>query len=188
MNWIRDYRKAAIIVGVSLAVPVFVLLYLLGNFWFLRAEYQTEIDRIEPRIARLSGLLQSEEQLKRSSAQVDSQIAGLVYPVSSDRASVAADLQKNIRELIAATGLTVSNSRILPAVQTDAFDSIGLSLTVNGDLAALDDALAEIAAYSPVVLVDSFEVRPNRAARRSTQAEKQTVTASLQLTSLRALQ
>ena len=188
MNWFRDYQKAGTIVGLSVAVPVLALLYVLGGFLVLRADYQTEIDRMEPRIARLSGLVQSEDRLNESSSEVGTQIAELVYPATSDRASIAADLQKNIRELIAATGLSISNSRILPAAQTDSFDHVGLSLTVNGDLAALDEALGEIAAYSPVLMVESFDVRPNRAARRSTDAAQQTVTASLQLTSLRALQ
>jgi general secretion pathway protein M len=187
MSWFRDYRKVAIIVGLSIAVPVVILLYVLGGLLVLRADYQTEIDRVEPRISRLSGLVQSEARLNESSSQVGGRIAELVYPASSDPASVAADLQKNIRELIAATGLTVSNSRIMPASQTESFDSVGLSLTVNGDLAALDEALGEIAAYSPVLMVESLDVRPNRAARRSTPEDQQTVTASLQLSSLRSL-
>lgn len=188
MNWFRDYQKAAIIVGLTTAVPVLLILYILGGFWLLRADYQNEIERVEPRIARMTGLVQSEDLLKESSAEVGTQIAELVYPSTSDRASVAADLQKNVRELIAATGLSVTNSRILPASQTDAFDHVGMSLTVNGELAALDEALGEIASYSPVLMVESFDVRPNRAARRSTEAAQQTVTASLQLVSLRALQ
>ena len=187
MNWFRDYQKYATIVGLSIAIPLLLLLYILGGFWFLRADYQSEIDRVAPRIARLSGLVQSEEKLKESSSQVGTQIANLVYPATSDRASVAADLQKNVRELVAATGLSVSNSRILPASQTEAFDHVGLSLTVNGELESLDEALGEIASYSPVLMVESFDVRPNRAARRSSEAATQTVTATLQLVYVRAL-
>ena len=188
MNWFRDYKKAAIIVGLTTAVPALLVLYVLGGLWVLRSDYKNEIDRIEPRIARLDGLVQSEERLRESSAQVGTQIAELVYPSTSDRASVAADLQRNVRELIAATGLSVTNSRILPASQTEAFEHVGLSLTVNGHLAALDAALGEIANYSPILMVETFDVRPNRAARRSAEAAVQTVTATLQIFSLRAFQ
>lgn len=188
MNWFRDYQKAGIIVGLSIAVPVLILLYVLGGFLVLRADYQTEIDRVEPRIARLSGLVQSEERLNESSSKVGMQIADIVYPASSDSASVAADLQKNIRELVAAKGLSVLNSRIVPVSQTGAFDYVGLSLTVSGELAGLDEALGEIAAYSPLLMVESLEVRPNRAARRATEAAQQTVRATLHLSSLRTRQ
>ena len=187
MNWLQNYRKTAIIVGISLAVPMLVLLYFWGGFWVLRLDQQNEIDRLEPRIARLSGLVESEEVLKASARKVKSKISSLVYPQTDDIATVAAALQTNVRELIAATGLTVSNSRILPAQETEAFDRVGLSLTVSGDMAALDATLAEIAAFSPLLLVESIDVRPNRSSRRGSESAAQTVTASLQLLSLRAL-
>ena len=150
--------------------------------------YQEEIERLEPRIARLSGLAQSEGQLEISSSRVDSKIDSLVYPRTDDRAAVAAEMQKNIRELMAASGLRVLYSRMLPAKESEEFDHVQLSLTVSGDMAAFDATLAEIDLYSPLLLVESLDIRPNRASKRANDGAAQSLTVSMQLLSLRAVQ
>lgn len=187
MSWRQIDTKTLGIVGLTLAVPAAVTIYLLASLWMLRSDYQGEINRLEPRIARLAGLVESEEVLKESSGRVGSRIVDLVYSAEEDHAAVAADLQKNVRELIAATGLTVSNSRILAPQSDDKFDRIGLSLTVNGSMASLDVTLEELAAFAPLLLVETLEIRPNRTSRRSSDVAEQTVTANMQLLSLRVL-
>lgn len=187
MSWQQMDHRTLGIVGLTVAVPVVIVIYLLATFWMLRLDYQGEIDRLEPRIARLRGLAESEAVLKASSGQVGSRIVDLVYPQTQDRAAVAADLQKNVRELMAATGLTVSNSRLLGPQGDEEFDRIGLSITVSGSMASLDTTLEELAAFTPLLLVETLEVRPNRASRRSTEAAQQTITATMQLLSLRGL-
>ena len=52
----------------------------------------------------------------------------------------------------------------------------------------LDEALAGIGAYLPLVLVESLDVYPARAARGKDEAPGQQVKANLQLLSLRAIQ
>ena len=52
----------------------------------------------------------------------------------------------------------------------------------------LDEALAGIAAYLPLVLVESLEVYPARAARGQGESEQQLLTANIQVLSLRAAQ
>lgn len=188
MSWQQMDRKMLGIVGLTLAVPVVILIYILATLWMLRLDYQDEINRLEPRIARLSGLVESEAVLKASSGKVGSRIVDLVYPNTQDRAAVAADLQKNVRELMAASGLTVSNSRILGPQGDEEFDRIGLSLTVTGSMASLDATLEELAAFTPLLLIETLEIRPNRASRRSAEIAAQTVTANMQVLSLRAVQ
>ena len=188
MNWLKSNQRAGWIIGLTLIIPVVLYLNVLLSLLGMRQGYQADIDRLEPRIARLQGLIEYEDQLRDSAARVDKQVVNLAYPATTDRATVSATLQTNIRQLLVEAGLSVSNSQVLPVREKDAFDYIGLKLTVTGDVASLDAALAAITGYLPMLLVESLEVWPARANRRKDAIEVQEISASLQLLSLRAIQ
>jgi general secretion pathway protein M len=187
MNWIVNNRRFAAIVGLTLAVPLLFVLSILADFWGVRQDYQGQIDHLEPRLARLQGLLDSEEQLQASSGKVGSRMLQLVYPPSDDQATIAAALQTSVRDIVTVAGLKVGNSRILPVKTEDGFERIGLSLTVAGEMRALDEVLVDLAAYTPLLLVESIEVKPGRAARRGAEPVAQSITATLQLMTLRTI-
>jgi general secretion pathway protein M len=168
-------------------IPALFYLNALIGVLGLRQDYQSEIDGLEPRIARLQGLIEYEEQLSEVATKVGRTSANLVYPPMADPAAVSAALQKDMRQILVEAGLSVSNSQVLPVRVKDDFDYIGLKLTVTGDVAGLDAALVAIAGYSPVVLVESLDVWPNRGSRRKDKVQEQTISAALQLLSLRAV-
>jgi general secretion pathway protein M len=187
--WIESNRHAAVLVGATLALPLVILLYLVVDLLGVRAEYQREIDRLEPRIARLRGLVESEELLGNASGRLASRVQDLVYPASEDDASVSAALQNSVREIATDAGLTVSNSQVLKVKEEDGFERIGLKLTVSGDIGALDTALLDLSTFTPLLLVESIEIWPARQSRRNKEEQPgQTLTATLELLSLRALQ
>jgi general secretion pathway protein M len=186
--WLENNRQAAVLVGLTLALPVFILLYLSVDLLGMRAEYQREIDRLEPRIARLRGLVESEQRLVESSDQIGARLKNLVYPVFDDRAAVSAALQNNVREIASNAGMTVSNSQVLKVRQEEGFERIGLKLTLSGDIVALDTALLDLTTYIPLLLVESIEIWPDRRSRAKDASPGQTLTASLQLLSLRSMQ
>jgi len=77
---------------------------------------------------------------------------------------------------------------VLPVKEAEMFDYIGLKVTVNGSLDGLDEALAELSTYTPLLLVESLEVWPNRSRAKKGEPQVQLLSASLQLLSLRAIQ
>lgn len=188
MSWLKTHPRTAWICGLTLLPLLLVYLYLLSGLWQLRQEAQSGIDRIEPRLARLQGLIDSEEQLREAAQAVSSQVSDLVYPASTDQATVSAELQSNVRDVLGKAGLSVTNSQVLAVREQGNFDQLGVKLAVSGELPALDDALAQLAVYRPLVLVESLEVYPARARRGADEAEQQLVTASVQVLSLRAVQ
>lgn len=189
MNWFRDNQRDAAFVLVTLAVPVLLLLVLLGNLLGMRADYRAEVERLEPRVARLLGLAEQEEALSAAAGTVDSKLADLVYPGAEDRASVSASLQKNVRDLFSDSGMEVNNSQMLPVESEEGLDRIAVKVTASGEVDALDSALSAIAAYRPLLMVESMEVHPSRgsSARRRGRQE-QLVTATLQVLALRQAQ
>lgn len=190
IDWIKLHQRNAIICGLTLLLPLMLYLYMLLGAWGLRAEYASDMSRLPQRIARLHGLQEVEEQLRESSAAVQQATSRLVYPATAERASVAATMQSDVRQLMAEAGLTVSNSQVLPVREEDKFDYIGVKLTANGSMEALDQALSELASFSPLIIVESLDVWPTRqrsvrGASKATVAQDATV--SVRLLSLRAL-
>jgi general secretion pathway protein M len=188
VSWLRLHQRTAWICGLTLLLPILFYLNSMLAMWGVRQTAQAEIERIEPRVARLQGLIDYEARLREASVAVDSQVLELVYAATEDQATVAAKLQTNVRDIFGKAGLSVSNSQVLPVRAQGNFDYIGVKLTVTGDLPALDEALAGVAAYLPLVLVESLDVYPPRAARGKNESQEQQITATLQLLSLRAVQ
>jgi general secretion pathway protein M len=187
LNWLKNHGRSGLIVGATLVLPVLLVIYILLDFLLARQGYQAEIDRLQPRVARMAGLIESEEQLRVSAGQLDSQVLNLVYPPTDDSPTVSAALQKDMRQIMTDAGLSVTNSRILPVLQEESFDRIGLSLTVSGGLDALDSALLAMAAYKPLLLIDTMDIKPQRMSRARDKNAQQIVTVSFQLLTLRAI-
>lgn len=185
--WIKAHPRSAVICGATLLLPVLFYLNLFFGAWGLRAEYAADVDRLGPRIARLQGIQQVEGLLRESSGLVQQQSARLVYPASAERTSVAAAMQSDVRQLMTEAGLTVSNSQVLPVREEEKFDYIGVKLTVAGDVASLDRALAELADFTPMIIVESLDVWPTRQRSRQGETAQQDATASLRLLSLRSV-
>lgn len=190
MSWFQANKRSAWVIALTLLVPLVVYLYALINLVSVRQTYQSDIDRLSPRIARLQGLIDNQAALSVSAEQADRLMVDLVYPVTEDRAAVAARLQQNIRQLLDEAGLSVSNSQVLPVREVELFDYIGLKLTVTGNVDSLDAGLATLLSHRPLLLVESLEIWPNRSNRRKKKDEQelQSLSATLQLLSLRAVQ
>jgi general secretion pathway protein M len=188
MTWFRTHRPSAWICGLTLLVPLVLYFNALLGLWGMRHAYQSDIDNLIPRIARLRGLIGYESQLRESAELGTREIAELVYPASGDRATVSAALQTSVRQILSDAGLAVSNSQVLPIREKENFDYISIRLTVEGELSALDEALTNIAQFRPLLLVESLEmssVRSGRSARNGPQ--KQIIHSTIQLLSLRAV-
>jgi general secretion pathway protein M len=185
MSWLQSHRRSAWICGLSLLVPVLFYMNALLGLSGVGQAYQSDIDNLIPRIARLRGLVGHESQLRDASTRSGKGVAGLAYPAAGDAATVSTALQTSVRQILTEAGLTLSNSQVLPVREKDNFDYISIRLTVEGDLSGLDAALTGIARFRPLLLVESLNVSPVRSARN--RAPTQRIKATLQLLSLRAV-
>lgn len=185
-EWVEVHQRSAIICGLTLLVPLCIVLYLLLGFWQAYTDYQSDIDYLEPRIARLEGLLARADSVREGHDRAMAEFGSLVYPASEDRAAASANLQSVVRQIFTSAGLSVSNSQVLPVSQQGGFDYMGLKLTVRGGLDAFDDALQALADFQPLLLVTQVDIKPGRASR--SKPDEQTLAASVQVLSLRAVQ
>ncbi len=185
--------RSTIVVGSSLGILLLVVLYWVLNLWFLRQGFVEEIESIEPRTARMLGIMQSATQLEVASSEASSRLRELAYGADRDSAATAAAMQQEIRELMIGAGLSISGSQILPARKSEGFDRLSLDISAEGNIEALDTALSGLEELRPLVFVETLKVNPERirGGGRGRQAEAVTagdprkLTARLQLFSLR---
>lgn len=187
MNWIRLHRRTSLLVGLTLLLPALFYFKTVFTLVGIGIEYASDRGRIEPRVARLQGLLENEAELVQQSRLATERLREVAFPATDDPSALAAKLQADARQIFAESGLSVSNSQVMPVRQGEQFDQVAVKLTVVGTLSGLDAALIGIAAYRPQLLVESLDTFPAQASARSKAGATQSLTAVLQLMVLRAL-
>ncbi|MEZ5501597.1 MAG: type II secretion system protein GspM [Halioglobus sp.] len=183
--------RSTIVVGGSLAILLVLVFYWVLHFWLLRQDFVNEIESVEPKTARLLGIMDSVEQLNIASGLASSRLQELAYGADRDSATVAAAMQQNIRELMTGAGLSISGSQILPQRKSEAFDRLSLDITAEGNIEALDAALTSLESMRPLVFIESLKISPQRDRSRGRQpavpsdVDPRKLTARFQLLSLR---
>jgi general secretion pathway protein M len=183
MNWLLQRRRTALFVGATVAAVLLVLFVVLVRLAAAAGAYGAEVERLRPRIARLSGLEASEARIEEQLQAATRELRDLVYPASGDSSALAATLQADIRRIFEEAGLDVTNSQVLPVREDEPFERISLKVTLRGGIDALDASLRGLAALRPRVLVESMDVYPARGDR----GESQTLGAVIEVANLKVL-
>lgn len=184
MKSIRGLSRAQIIVAGTLALLLLLWLTIAVNLWQSYRNYHQESADLIPRIARLTGLIESEARLRDANEEVSAQLAGYTFPSTTDPASAGANMQQQIRNAFEKAGLTVAGSQILPPRIDPLLTRIQLEVTASGPLESLETALLELPELRPMVLIDHLNVQPARARRGDL---TQSVSVRLRLTALKVL-
>ncbi len=178
--WLKHHPSAAWVLGASLLLPLLLALFLAVKLLVMGFSAQSDIERLRPGAARMAGIIEAAEQIRQARFTAAENLQRLVYPASMDQAGVSAAMQRRLREVIQNSGMTIADSRIMPVCDTEQFEEISLRINAAGDLAALDAALAGLAAFEPRVLIENIDMRP--ASRKN---DVQRVRVSFTLKSLR---
>jgi len=127
--------------------------------WTQHQRVQTRLADLEPRYARLAGLLEHRAELQTLGVKANAQLARLAYPASQDVTQAGNDAQQRIRSLFADSKLDIISIQVLPPKEEPKFDRIPINLRVEGDLAGIQEALLKLSTQSPLVLVDSLTLQ-----------------------------
>jgi general secretion pathway protein M len=163
-----DFRRdrSRIVVATTLGLVALGFTYIVLHFLMLRSGFVDEIDNIQPRTARLLGMLESADQLGAASGAARELLGDIAYAPGRDAATAAAALQSDVRELMADAGLSVTGSQILDTRAGEGYDRLQLDVTAEGNVDALDEALSGLEELRPLVFVESVKVKPIRTRRR----------------------
>lgn len=183
-DWIKGITRAQWVVTASLAVIMFVWLWIALSFWGqYRSLHQQSHDLI-PRIARLSGLAESEAVLKMASEQANGQLQLLVYGEVGDASAM---MQQQVRELMERSGLIVAGSQILAPVVEPLFTRLQLEVNATGSIDALEVVLQQLQDLKPLVMVDflTAQTAASRVRRGEITSDPQILVLRLRFSSLK---
>lgn len=165
-EWRAFTNPAKWVVGGGVALfcllSIWIYVSLLG-WWF--GEWAQVADA-KPRVARFSGLIQSEQALHDSLLAYNSAMERLAYPDTGDSGRSGALLQQQIRQLASQSGATVLGSEVLAPEPMENLVKLQVQVNVSGDAPAIDNLLELIYDASPVLFVDKLELQGRRTARR----------------------
>lgn len=144
---------------------VALLLPLVGGgiyVWRTHQLLQAQLSDVEPRYARLAGLLQRSADLKTLGEQSSAQLSALTYPASTDATQAGNDAQERIRALFADSKLDIVSIQVLPQAKDKndtPFDRIQINLRVEGEMVGIQNALSVLAGQTPMVWVDNLTLQ-----------------------------
>lgn len=157
------------VVWLQVLTVVMLLLPAVGGGFYVWTQHQylqAQLSDLEPRYARLAGLLERGGELKLLGEQANAQLAALAYPASTDITQAGNDAQERIRGLFADSKLDIVSIQVLPAAEVKSkdkddagFDRIQIHLKVEGEMVGIQNALSILAGQTPMVWVDSLALQ-----------------------------
>ena len=116
------------------------------------------LERIEPRHARLAGMLRVQNELSEALHSSQVRLAEFVHPATEPVEKIGNELQQRVRTLASEYGLSVQNSGVLPLTSGDALDVVAVIMTVQGNAVQLRDLLLAMQRERPVLQLDSVQI------------------------------
>jgi len=140
---------------------VLLLILLLGGGYAVRKHLwaRETLASVEPRHARLAGLLQNQERITQIQQQLQANLAEYAYGPDQDAASVGNTALQRVRDLASTHGLRVASSQTgTPKEDAEqGFDRIGLELRLEGDWASTFELLRGLATVRPAVFTETAQ-------------------------------
>lgn len=146
-----------------LAGTVLVLLLplvLLGGYIAQKHQgAEQRLSELEPRHARLLGLESQKIHIDSALLQAQELLSRYVYPPTQDAALTGNAAQQRVRDIFNSAGLQILSSQALPAKTEKGFDRIPLSVRAEGDMLAVQSALAVLNSQSPAIVIDELDIQ-----------------------------
>jgi general secretion pathway protein M len=144
---------AAVLIVLAVGVAAFTL--------NVHAQAAETLAQIEPRHARISGLLQKQDQINRSAKALEASFARYVYPPEGDASQIGNQALQKVRDLAASLDLRVTSSQSQPAKQDSDYsdlDRIAINLRIEGDWSALQGLLAGLTRQTPAIYQNTVQL------------------------------
>ena len=152
----KNARRDLSVVLVTLAL-VLMPVGLLGGYLYSKYQWATQrIAEVEPRHARLSGLMADKDSLAQAQAQAVDRLAQYLHPAGQDANQVGNDVQQRIRSVLSTAGLSIVSTQVLAAKEEKNFERIPLTVRAEGDMMAVQLALAALDEQKPAILTEGF--------------------------------
>lgn len=152
-----------------LAAGAVLLAIVVWASWTVVVKYRqasAQLAEIEPRYARLAGMLQHKEIFGKAQQELATNLSQLVYPADADASQTGNSALQTVRDLATARGLRVTSSQSAAPRDEKGFDRIGLTLRVEGEWPQLVALLRELAQQRPAIYYTTQQFGVQRAGFR----------------------
>ena len=154
------FHRIAWLQALTVVAVLLPLAGLAAYVWIHHQRIQGHLGDLEPRYARLAGLLEREAALKAMTLQANQQLARLVYPAGQDVTQAGNEAQQRIRSLFTESKLEIISIQVLPPKKENPnFDRLSIDLRVEGDLAGIQNALLKLSTQNPAVFIDNLTLQ-----------------------------
>ncbi|MDR0479852.1 MAG: type II secretion system protein M [Burkholderiaceae bacterium] len=127
----------------------------------VHAKAAQTLAQIEPRYARISGLLEKQQQIQQASKALETSLARYVYPSDGDASQIGNQVLQKVRDLASAAGLRVTSSQSQPAKEDNnhpGLDRIAIDLRIEGDWNALQGLLSDLTRQTPAIYQNTLQL------------------------------
>lgn len=129
--------------------------------WTVVTKHQQAAARlaeVEPRHARLAGMLQNKELFAQSGQALQANLKQFIYAPGGDSSQTANTALQRVRDLAVARRLRVTSSQTAAPRDEDGFDRIGLTLRIEGEWPELVAFMGDLAAQQPAVYTTNLQL------------------------------
>lgn len=140
---------------------IVLLLPFLALGWYVAHKHQwaqARLEELEPRYARLLGLEAQRPDIVAGLAQADAARSQYTYPASQDANQSGNAAQQRIRDIFSSAGLQVISSQVMPPKDEKIFDRIPITVRTEGEMLAVQSALAVLSNQVPVIIINELEI------------------------------
>lgn len=159
------FNRVVLLQWLTMLVLLSMVVFAGYTLWVKHNRVQGILVDLEPRYARLQGMLDRQADMVAVDAKAKELLLQLAFPATQDLAKTGNDAQQRIRSLFTDSRLDVISIQISPGKIEGQFDRISISLRVEGNLADIQTALARLAEQTPAILIDSMVLQTIGAAR-----------------------
>lgn len=145
------------------AFLLLVMVFFVGELVWRYGWAYGELEQIEPRHARLAGLLSKTEQLKLAQVAIEADLGARAYPVHVGADRIGTELQQRLRRMAEAVGMSVANSQILPVRQEGPLEDVQVVITLEGSSQSLRNLLVKLESERPALHVAAAVLQPSSA-------------------------
>jgi general secretion pathway protein M len=152
-------RPSIRIIALQILTIVLVLLPFFaagGYVWTKHQQAQTLLEQLEPRHARLQGLMAQEAEIEAQIKLAQGLISAYAFPAAADGTPIANDAQQRVKTALEQAGFRVESIQVKDGAEAGDFLRLNISAKVDGNVHALRESFLKLREITPVLVVDSF--------------------------------
>ncbi|MDR1661536.1 MAG: type II secretion system protein M [Azoarcus sp.] len=159
----RFFRsRAALAVGLSVLAALVPVLFVMGYLMHQGFSASAAFERGEPRLARLLGLREAAEQVRRAREAAEDALLAVAYPAEMPADRIGTELQQRLRAAADGAGVAISGSQVIEGKKENEFEQVVVAMSFEASHEQLQQLLQMLVQQRPAIYVDNLVLTAGR--------------------------